>query len=116
MRTKILGDLAEEIAVDFLIKNNFKIIDRNWYLHRLGEIDIIACKKNLLNFVEVKSLRKNFNFKPEMHFNKQKFSKVEKLANFYANKFNYQKWIISLITVTFDKNCPLINYYENVKN
>jgi putative endonuclease len=110
---KETGKLAEDLAAEFLENQGYKIIERNFYFHRFGEIDLIGLKKNLINFVEVKSLTKESDFLPEIHFNKKKFKKIEKIASFYANKFNYQNWIISLITVVLENN--KINYYENIK-
>ena len=107
------GKLAEDLAIDFLKKQGYKILERNFYFKKFGEIDIIALKKNLLNFVEVKSLTKESNFSPEIHFNQKKFKKIEKIASFYANEFNYSCWIISLITIVLENF--KINYYENIK-
>ncbi len=38
------GNIAEKIAVSFLEKRNFTIIETNFYAKKLGEIDIIAKK------------------------------------------------------------------------
>lgn len=114
MKTKTIGQLAEDIAVDFLIKKGYRILERNWRFKNFGEIDIIAFKKNLLNFTEVKALTEEKEFMPEFHFNIKKFKKISKLANFYSNKYNYQNWIVSLITVILN-NKPEIRYYENIK-
>ena len=51
--TKIIGDYYENLACDYLKRNHYKILERN-YRTRLGEIDIICKKKNELIFVEVK--------------------------------------------------------------
>ena len=59
---KIVGNKGEDIASDYLQRNNYEIIDRN-FLCRSGEIDIIA-KDNLkeeLVFIEVKT-RKNYHY------------------------------------------------------
>ena len=114
MLTKEKGNFAEEIATQFFKKQGYKILDRNWKLKNLGEIDIILKKKNLINFVEVKALSNSKNFKPEDHFTRRKYQKVFKLANFYANKNKLENWIISLITITFDNDVK-INYYENIQ-
>lgn len=53
--TRTKGITGEEKARDFLIKNGYSILDRNFRI-REGEIDIIAEKQNFLVFVEVKSL------------------------------------------------------------
>lgn len=50
---KVTGDSAEELAVKFLKKKHYKIIETK-YKNKIGEIDIIAKDKNILVFVEVK--------------------------------------------------------------
>jgi len=49
-----LGRQGESLAIDFLKKNNYKILQKN-YRCVFGEIDIIALKKNVLSFIEVKA-------------------------------------------------------------
>lgn len=48
------GNEAEEKAVDFLKKNQFKILSRNFRFQK-AEIDIIAQQKDLIVVVEVKA-------------------------------------------------------------
>ena len=48
------GDIGERAAADFLVRNGYKILDRN-YTVRGGEIDIIAQKYETIAFVEVKT-------------------------------------------------------------
>lgn len=50
-----IGEIGENIAIKFLMKRNFSILDRN-YTKKWGEIDIVAEKKNKLYFIEVKSV------------------------------------------------------------
>lgn len=49
-----LGKLGEELAVDFLQKNGYDILETNWTFQK-AEIDIIAQKENTLAIVEVKT-------------------------------------------------------------
>lgn len=49
-----LGKLGEELAVDFLQKNGYEILETNWIFQK-AEIDIIAKKQNILAIVEVKT-------------------------------------------------------------
>ena len=49
-----LGQLGEKIAADFLIKNGYKIVDKNLHISR-NEIDIIAEDSHFIVFVEVKT-------------------------------------------------------------
>ncbi len=54
MHSKYKGYLGELISVIFLMLKGFKIL--HWrYKTKFGEIDIIAKKKNLICFIEVKS-------------------------------------------------------------
>jgi putative endonuclease len=49
-----LGKLGEELAVKFLRKNGYEILETNWTFQK-AEIDIIAQKENILAVVEVKT-------------------------------------------------------------
>ena len=49
-----LGKLGEELAVEFLQKNGYAILETNWTFQK-AEIDIIAKKGNVLAIVEVKT-------------------------------------------------------------
>lgn len=53
-----IGDRGETVVVNYLIKNGYEILERNWH-SRYGEIDIIASKDEYLAFVEVKTRKKN---------------------------------------------------------
>ena len=52
--TKERGKQGEDRACEYLIKEGYKIIERNWRT-KGGEIDIIAMKDEVLVFVEVKT-------------------------------------------------------------
>ena len=60
MKKTELGARGEALAADYLEKNGYRILDRN-YRCRMGEIDLVARKENTLAFVEVK-LRKNTSY------------------------------------------------------
>jgi putative endonuclease len=49
-----LGKLGEELAVAFLQKNGYEILETNWTFQK-AEIDIIAQQENTLVIVEVKT-------------------------------------------------------------
>jgi len=53
--SKAKGNYFETKAVDYLISNNFQIVEQNFYAKKLGEIDIIAKKDDVYHFIEVKS-------------------------------------------------------------
>lgn len=54
-KTQKTGEIGENIAVKFLVKHGYSVIDRN-YTKKWGEIDIIAEKQGKLYFIEVKSV------------------------------------------------------------
>ena len=51
-KAHIVGKTGEDIATEYLLKNGYNIIERNFYC-KIGEIDIIALK----NKYNVKLLR-----------------------------------------------------------
>jgi Holliday junction resolvase-like predicted endonuclease len=57
-KTQKVGALGEELVAKFLMKRGFTIADRN-FRKKWGELDVITKKKNVLHFVEVKSVSRN---------------------------------------------------------
>ena len=49
-----LGKEGEQLAVDYLLKNGYSIVARN-YIYQKAEVDIIAKKDDILAIVEVKT-------------------------------------------------------------
>lgn len=50
-----IGETGETVAVKFLMKHGFHILDRN-YTKKWGELDVVGEKGNRLYFIEVKSV------------------------------------------------------------
>jgi len=59
------GDLGEKLATAFLEKRGFSIVQTN-YLKKWGEIDIIVRKGKNLHFVEVKTVTRTLEFRPDL--------------------------------------------------
>ena len=74
------GDIAEQKAVEFLEKDKFNIIERNFYAKNMGEIDIIAKKDDIYHFIEVKS---GSNFDPIYNVSPSKLKKLIKSVLYY---------------------------------
>ena len=71
-RNNIVGAWGEALAAQYLKKKHYKIL-ASGYRSRFGEIDLIACDKDYLVFVEVK-LRKSDKFaqgREFVHYHKQ---------------------------------------------
>ncbi|HWA52267.1 MAG TPA: YraN family protein [Patescibacteria group bacterium] len=114
------GKLGERIAEDFLTKNNYKLIARNFHT-RFGEIDLIFSKNNKLIFVEVK-LKVGEDFgTPEEMINRHKIRQIEMTGQSFLLKYpEYEKFYESLqidaICIVTDENHNIIriNHYENI--
>jgi putative endonuclease len=65
-----LGKLGEELAVEFLEKNGYTILETNWTFQK-AEVDIIAKKDGILAVVEVKT-RSSIDFGLPQDFVKPK--------------------------------------------
>ncbi len=100
------GFKAEQKAVDFLKKRDYKVIDRNYH-SRFGEIDIIALKSNILHFIEVKSGQGE----PIYRVTSKKLSKIKKTIQFYLNQKKLDFDIcIDIIEIKDNE----INFIENI--
>ncbi len=77
-----LGKLGEELAVGFLKKNGYDILETNWTFQK-AEIDIIAQKENTVVVVEVKT-RSSIAFGlPQDFVNPKKIQRLVKAVNEY---------------------------------
>ncbi|MDE6757917.1 MAG: YraN family protein [Clostridia bacterium] len=82
MNNRYSGIEGEHLAVEYLKKSGYKILERN-FTTKIGEIDIIAQDKNYLVFVEVKS-RNNTQFGlPVESVTAQKARKIIRVAEWY---------------------------------
>ena len=82
------GKIAEEKAARFLKANKFKILAVNWK-RRLVEIDIIARKRKIIYFVEVK-YRKSANWGAGIEFiDKNKIAQLKLGAELWSQENKY---------------------------
>ena len=80
--SRVVGNRAEDKAVEYLKQAGFEIVERNFY-SKFGEIDIIALKSRVLHFIEVKSGK---NFDPIYAITPKKLNKILKTINYYILK------------------------------
>lgn len=91
-KSRELGRLGEEIAAEYLMRNGYRIIDRNWNLHHGCELDIVAFKDNIIHAVEVKTRSNNRLLEPEQAVTRQKLKNIIKALN----QYRYQKHLFRL--------------------
>jgi putative endonuclease len=116
MDNKAKGKIGEELAVEFLKKNNVKILEVNWHYSRFGEIDIIALDKNILSFVEVKT-RTTENFgHPLEAINKKKMLQIHSIAQAYIHEkpdIKVKGYRFDAVSVILSKE-PKITHHKDI--
>jgi putative endonuclease len=85
MDKKELGRIGEEVALRFLKKNGYRIVERN-YVCKLGEIDIIAKEKDTLAFIEVKTRTSNLFGPPQLSVTSSKQMQLSKAALYFLKE------------------------------
>ena len=119
---KNIGEIGENMACDFLVKNKYRILFRN-YKQGFDEIDIIAKSfDGILVFIEVKTLRgENMSdLEPEDNLTKSKLKKTIRacrlFVGFHKNLADGDRgWRIDLIAITLGKDgTDIISHYENI--
>ena len=82
MEKKELGKKGEELALRFLKKRGYRIVEKN-YVCKMGEMDIIAKEKDTLVFVEVKTRTSTIFGPPQLAVNPTKQMQLSKVALSY---------------------------------
>jgi putative endonuclease len=101
-----IGTHCEDIAKEYLKKNNYNIVACN-FRNILGELDIICFQYNLLIVIEVKG-RYNYDYGfPMEAVNISKQKTIIKVTNSYVNYKNLKN-----INIRFD----VIEVYLNLEN
>ena len=78
-----LGKWGEQVAADFLQRQGYIILERDWKSgHR--DLDIIARDGDTIVFVEVKTRRNRLFTDPEMAVTYQKIRNLQFAANHYV--------------------------------
>ena len=103
-----IGDIGEEVAVKYLERKGFRILERN-YLRKWGEIDIIAEKGQLLSFIEVKSVSRESGsretYRPEENVHPAKLKRLHRTIQTYLLDHKVpesMEWRIDIACVYLD--------------
>lgn len=108
-----LGDIGENCACEYLKRQGYQIIERN-YLRKWGEIDIIARKGPVLHFVEVKSVScdtssldgshgTTHTYRPEENMHPGKLKRLHRTIELYLfHEKHTGDWQLDLITAKID--------------
>ena len=98
------GALGEKIALDFLVKRNFTILECNFRC-REGEIDIVARQGDCLVFVEVRAKTSPNLGTPEESITPAKAQRLVSLAQTYLQSHENlpAQWRIDIIAIDMDR-------------
>lgn len=114
------GQIGEELATKHLKSKGFVIIERNFAIHNIGEIDIIALKDGMLHFVEVKT-SENVSIYDEkhslLHFDKNKKIRTISMMQRYCHTHNITiPRMVDLIAINISRETMKADIYheENV--
>lgn len=98
-----LGKLAENLAAEFLLKNGYKILARNFRFQK-AEIDIISEKDDFIIICEVKARSTDVFNLPQEAVNKKKIRLLVSAANHYMKELNVTKEVrFDIISVLPDE-------------
>lgn len=106
------GKIGEDIAKNYLIEQQYKILEQNW---RYGndEVDIIAINNDELVFVEVKTRRTDFYGSPASFVNKSKQKFIIRAANAYIDKLDLDLEVrFDVIGIILQKGKPEIEHID----
>lgn len=94
-----LGQYGENIACNYLIRNGYAILRRNFRCGRLGELDIVADKAGVLCFIEVKTRTSDKYGEPSEAVTWTKRRRIYRCAEYYL----YREGLLSRMPVlSFD--------------
>lgn len=113
------GKLGEDITADYLCKNGFEIVARNYH-SRYGEIDIIAKNSEFIAFVEVKSRNEKALERPAAAVTSAKRRRIIQTALIFLSEFEYDlQPRFDVCEITIDNRTDMLielNYIENAFN
>ena len=108
-----LGKKGEEISVNHLINNGYKILNKN-YRFKHSEIDIICEKNNELVVVEVKTRQTAALGEPYKAVTFSKQRQIIKVANHYIIEHEIDKEVrLDVISIVLNQFGMKLQHIEN---
>ena len=113
-KRKQTGNSGENRAAEFLVRNGYEIVVRNFRTNQ-GEIDIIVKKGEYIVFVEVKTLPKgNFEFLSHVLDGRKQKRIVKTAKRFLAINRQYSNSYIRFDVIVLDMpGLPQVYHIEN---
>ncbi len=113
MKAVFTGQKAEAVAAKYLKAAGFKIIEKNWKT-RFCEIDVIASKKNVVFFVEVKYRQSDRQGRGLDYITSKKLTRMQFAADNWVREHNWDgDYLLAAIEVSGDE-FTITNFVENI--
>lgn len=120
------GDFGESVALKFLMKRGFALVERN-YLRPWGEIDLIVKRGDEFHFVEVKSTVtyetgdhsvNHETMRPEDNIHPHKLERMHKAIQTYSveNRILDSQACIDavIVRISSDRKRAKVTFLENI--
>lgn len=116
VRRKTIGNHGENLACEYLISKGYKILTRNYKI-KIGELDIIARRDDLLICIEVKT-RRSLNYGHGLEsITWKKRQTIRKLAEYYYVSLNNPALKVRIdvidIVLNQDESLQQLRHIEN---
>lgn len=112
---KLLGAYGEDIACDYLARNGYKVLERN-FACRAGEVDIVAMHGDIVVFVEVKTRSSEKFGLPSEAVSAAKQNRIVKTALYYMQSRRLLEHMCRFDVIEISTgvdNKPLVNLIQD---
>ena len=110
-----IGKKGEQLAAEFLMKQGFEIVVRN-YRYKHAEIDLIIKRDDWLIFVEVKARSSSDFGEPEEFVDARKVNRIFDAAEEYIYSTDWHGHIrFDIVSVKLGKE-PVVELFEDAIN
>ena len=107
------GKEGEDLAADFLVRQGYEIVERN-FRYKRSEIDLIVRKENWLVFVEVKMRSSDAFGYPEEFVDYKKAKNIVYGAEQYTFENNYNGNVrYDVVAITMRDGVPDLKHFED---
>jgi len=108
-----LGKKGEQLAIDYLIKNEYQVLEVN-YRFLKAEVDIIAQKENVLAVVEVKTRATDYFRNPQDFVNPKKVKLLLSAIDHYVVERNLDVEVrFDIIAIIYQENTTKLEHLKD---
>lgn len=108
-----LGKAAEQLAVEYLQRKGYTILDRNWRWGK-AELDIVALDGNQLVVVEVKARTSDYFGDPATAVTPRKIKLLVEAAHAYVTQHELDYEVrFDIVAVLYNKKNRKIDHYPD---